>query len=422
MSPNGDEPAKTDFLVEASLISDLTMEVFLGLPVEERLAGKPMPLLVSLTDTGAVTGATVQATSQRTGEVITLFDDGNHGDGAANDGFYGGLLKQTHQPGGYSVIINASGTSDLLGAFERRARVSFYMAAAPDSDNDKLPDWWEEGCTDPNTPDRDGDPDMDGLNNAAEFENQTHPCDPDTDDGGEGDGSEVTRGNDPLIPGDDFNRPPRLKAWAGAGKVSVYLATSNVSPNLTLYRATSPNGPFAVLATDLSENPYIDTTVTNGTLYCYRATAAGRATSGPSNISCATPNQDPHPPHGVVALPFSVQEPTPKTLTLILDGEDNPETEEHAPFDGALFDPEAEISGVVEMQISNRADFADAEWEPYSRAKLWTLAPNEQNQATVFVRYRDAAGNVSDVATLTVMVDETAEPESLKVFLPFVSR
>ncbi|MEZ4683007.1 MAG: vWA domain-containing protein [Caldilineaceae bacterium] len=120
-SPNGDSPAKTDFLVEASLISDLTMEVFLGLPVAERLAGKPMPLLVALTDTGAVTGATVQATSQRTGEVITLYDDGKHGDGAAGDGFYGGLLKNTQQAGGYSVIIDAHGTSQLLGDFDRRA-------------------------------------------------------------------------------------------------------------------------------------------------------------------------------------------------------------------------------------------------------------------------------------------------------------
>ncbi|MEZ4683006.1 MAG: hypothetical protein R2932_53235 [Caldilineaceae bacterium] len=79
------------------------------------------------------------------------------------------------------------------------------MAIAPDSDNDKLPDWWEEGCTDPTQPDRDGDPDQDNLNNAGEFANQTDPCDPDTDDGGEGDGSEVTQGNDPLLPGDDFN-------------------------------------------------------------------------------------------------------------------------------------------------------------------------------------------------------------------------
>ena len=420
-SPTGDTPAKTDFLIEASLISDLTMEVFLGLPIEERLAGKPMPLLVSLTDTGAVTGATVKATSQRTGEVITLFDDGNHGDGAANDGFYGGLIKQTHQAGGYSIIIDADGTSDLLGDFDRRARVSFFMAAAPDSDNDKLPDWWEEGCTDPTQPDRDGDPDMDGLNNAEEFFNQTDPCDPDTDDGGESDGSEVTRGNDPLVPDDDFNRPPRLKAWAGVGKVSVYLATSNVSPNLTLYRATSSNGPFTVIATGVTTNPFMDTTVVNGTLYCYRATAAGRATSGPSNISCTTPNTDPHPPHGVIALPSTTTEPTPKTVVLAIDGEDNPETEEHAPFDGALFDPSAEQSGVVEMQISNRADFEDATWEPYNPNKEWTLDPDGNGQATVYVRFRDAAGNVSDVASLVVMVDEENQP-LMQIFLPYIAR
>ena len=420
-SPSGDAPSKTDFLVEASLISDLTMEAFLGLPIAERLAGKPMPLLVSLTDTGAVTGATVQATSTRTGEVITLFDDGNHGDGAANDGFYGGLLKQTQQAGGYSVVIDAGGTSALLGAFDRRARVSFFMAAAPDSDNDKLPDWWEAGCTDPNTPDRDGDPDQDGLNNAAEFANQTNPCDPDTDDGGEGDGSEVTRGNDPRQPRDDFNRPPRLKAWAGAGKVAVYVGTSNVSPNLTIYRAPTPNGPFAVVGTAVTTSPFIDTGVTNGTLYCYRATAAGRATSGPSNISCATPNLDPHPPHGVLLLPPQFTEPTPRTVTLLLVGEDNPESEVLAPCDGALIEPGRVQSGVVEMQVSNRADFEDATWEPYNPQKPWTLAPDATGQATVYARFRDGRGNISDVAALVVQVDENSQP-NFRLFLPLVAK
>lgn len=420
-APNGDPTPRTDFLIEAALISDLTMEVFLGLPVEERLAGKPMPILTALTDNGAVTGATVKGFSSRTGELFTLYDDGNHGDGAANDGFYGGLVKQTQQAGGYSIIIEASGTSDLLGDFDRRARVSFYLAPAPDSDNDKMPDWWEEGCTDPTQPDRDGDLDGDDLKNSDEFFYQTNACDPDTDDGGESDGSEAFRDSDPLVPDDDLNRPPRLKAWAGVGKVSVYVATTNVSPNLTIYRATSTSGPFQVVSQRVTDGVWMDTNVTNGTLYCYRATAAGRVTSGPSNVSCATPNTDPHPPHGVVDLPLFLPRPVPKTVTLHIDGEDNPETEEHAPFDGALLDPTAEQSGVVEMQVSNQADFADATWEPYNPNKEWTLAPNAQGQATVYVRFRDAAGNISDVASLVVMVDESTQLMET-IFLPFVTR
>jgi len=413
--------SQTDFLVEASLISDLTMEAFLGLPLAERLAGKAMPLLVSLTDGGAITGATVKATVARTGEVITLFDDGNHGDGATNDGFYGGLLKNTHAAGGYSVVIDANGTSQLLGAFNRRARISFFMNSAPDSDNDKLPDWWEAGCTDPNTPDRDGDPDQDGLNNAAEFANQTNPCDPDTDDGGEGDGSEVTRGNDPRDPRDDFNRPPLIKAWPGTGKVTLKLSTSDVSPNLTIYRATSPTGTFGLVASDVMTGTWVDTGVTNGVLYCYRATAAGRAVSGPSNISCATPNADPHPPHGELTLPRQTVEPTPRLVTLLLVAEDNPDTEEHPAFDGELLDPLAEQSGVTEMQLANRSDFEGALWEPYQPTKPWTLEPGPDGRTTVYVRYRDAAGNISDTVALTILVDPNSQP-SFTLFLPLVNK
>jgi hypothetical protein len=420
--PNTMGESQTDFLVEASLISDLTMEVFLGLSVEERLAGKPMPLLVSLSDTGEVTGATVNATIPRTGESLTLFDDGQHGDGAANDGFYGGLIKQTHQAGGYSVIIDASGTSQLLGAFDRRARISFFMNTAADEDNDGLPDWWEGECMDPTQADRAEDPDQDGLNNAGEFANQTDPCDPDTDDGGEGDGSEVERQNDPLIPTDDLNRPPKLKAWAGSGQVNLYLSTSagEASRNLTIYRATSLTAAFVMVTSDVSDSTWIDTDVSNGTQYCYQATATGAATSGPSNVSCATPNLDPHPPHGVVSLPIQISQPTAPTIMLELDAEDNPETEEHPPFDGELFDPQAEPSGVTEMQISNRADFEDVEWEPYTSSKEWGLAPNADNHATVFVRYRDAAGNVSDTVSLTVQVHSTGG--NMNIYLPILQK
>ena len=51
------------------------------------------------------------------------------------------------------------------------------------------------------------DYDKDGLLNGDEWENGTNPCDPDTDDGGEMDGSEVNGGRDPLYAPDDKVRP-----------------------------------------------------------------------------------------------------------------------------------------------------------------------------------------------------------------------
>ena len=62
-----------------------------------------------------------------------------------------------------------------------------------------------------------GDNDMDGLLNWEEYFAGTDPNDPDTDGGGESDGSEVHRQvpKDPLDPADDgVKRPAFLKALA----------------------------------------------------------------------------------------------------------------------------------------------------------------------------------------------------------------
>jgi hypothetical protein len=415
--------SKTDFLLEAALISDLTMQGFLGLPPEERIVGKPMPLLVLLIDVGPITGATVKATVERTGETVMLLDDGQHGDGAANDGFYGGLIKQTQQAGGYSVVIDADGTSQLAGAFVRRARLSFFMAKDGDDDNDKFPNWWENEhpCMDPAKADRAEDYDKDGLINADEFVRQTDPCDPDTDDGGEGDGSEVTRGNDPLMPGDDFTRPPRIKAWPGVGKVTLRLSAPTASPRLAIYRAPSALGPFTLVVSNVISNTYMDTGLTNGVFYCYRATAQGRAVSAPSNVSCATPKRDPHPPHGFVAPNRFLVGPAPRTLMLRLDATDNPYTEEHPAFDGLFLAPGAEQTGVVQMILSERADFAGAEWEPYMESKPWTFTPDASGHDAVYVRFLDGAGNVSETAALSLQIDPNSQP-GLAVYLPLISR
>lgn len=54
-----------------------------------------------------------------------------------------------------------------------------------------------------------------------------------------------------------------------------------------------------------------------------------------------------------------------------------------------------DVSGVGFMQISNRPDLSDNGWEPYNPNHSWYL-PSE---ATVYVRFRDYAGNISKVYT-----------------------
>jgi hypothetical protein len=85
--------AGEEYLIEASVDSELTMDVFLGLPVAERLVGKPMPIFATLADSAPITGATMTAfvfAPNGAINAVLLRDDGAHGDGGAGDGFYGG--------------------------------------------------------------------------------------------------------------------------------------------------------------------------------------------------------------------------------------------------------------------------------------------------------------------------------------------
>ena len=72
-------------------------------------------------------------------------------------------------------------------------------------DKDKLPDRWENIVRlDPtDQSDAKADYDNDGLDNSREFFLGTHPFNPDTDGGGQSDGSEYITRQDPLFDRDD---------------------------------------------------------------------------------------------------------------------------------------------------------------------------------------------------------------------------
>jgi hypothetical protein len=64
------------------------------------------------------------------------------------------------------------------------------------------------------------------------------------------------------------------------------------------------------------------------------------------------------------------------------------------PFQGTLVTLELtatdDVSGVDHMLISNHPDFRDAYWEPYKTPRDWGMTGS-----TVYVRFRDKAGNIS---------------------------
>jgi hypothetical protein len=68
-----------------------------------------------------------------------------------------------------------------------------------------------------------------------------------------------------------------------------------------------------------------------------------------------------------------------------------------------------DVSGVGSMMLSNRADFVGASWQAYATSATWTLDVNN----TVYVRFRDNAGNVSQTYSARGQSD---------LFLPLVVR
>ena len=68
------------------------------------------------------------------------------------------------------------------------------------------------------------------------------------------------------------------------------------------------------------------------------------------------------------------------------------------------------IGRATQVQISNSADFAGAQWQPFAQQVPWTLAPGGGSK-TVYVKYRDAAGRTATASdSIVYVVPTTATP------------
>jgi len=113
------------------------------------------------------------------------------------------------QPNRYAVQLHP-GVQMILAA--QRLEDSPAYQPHKDSDNDGIPDWWEDlhGLNKFNPADASLDPDLDGLTHLQEYLNGTHPHLADTDGDGVPDGIEVAQRSNPLLAS---SRPPY---WLGA--------------------------------------------------------------------------------------------------------------------------------------------------------------------------------------------------------------
>jgi len=75
------------------------------------------------------------------------------------------------------------------------------------------------------------------------------------------------------------------------------------------------------------------------------------------------------------------------------------------------------LSGTTQMQISEDALFASAQWEPYSADKVWDLSASE-GVKTVYVRFMDAASNVSATVNDEINLNFDAVPPSSSITAP----
>jgi hypothetical protein len=369
--------------------------------------------------------ALITSPSGRTSRV-PLYDDGQHDDGEANNGLYGGLYTlvneaisvapsgeavQEPQPkdeGSYRVRLNV-----LTSDFSREALGSFSVQEGPDDNGSGLPDPFEQ---ENNLTGSEGDPDLDFLDNQSEYQVGTDPRNSDSDGGGENDGSEISKGKDPLDPADDgIIAPEFLRAFPRNG---FNLLTYDVRPeynNEELWRAPTADGPWVNVTTELpASGVYSDTGVTNGQTYFYRyiAVDGDLDRSVVLDSVAVTPSTDPIPPEANIAINDGAN--TTASLDVVITV---------VPFEHL---DEASLQDIAQWKLSNTlGGLNGAEWRAFNPADpqaAWILADTPAGQeATVYAKFRDATNNESLVVLddILVVTEPSGEP-SQKTFIPLI--
>jgi Mg-chelatase subunit ChlD len=398
------------------------------MPISTYLRGLPVTVFVNLNDSlGGVSELNVEAEVQNPdGSInrLSLFDDGDHDDGLPGDGIYGNAYTRTpffSQGGGsdfppftgifgsYTVAVTVEGENNYRERFQRYISRCFQVyeyvgqKCDPDLDGDGLPDRWEDfyGLDKTNPSDAGLDNDRDGLKNSEEFFYGTHPFDPDTDKGGESDGSEVNNGRDPLYDKDDL-----LPAIVDYGVVTqltdipiheprpntniLHFPVNSAYRYMQIWRRDPLSIGFTRVARlDLSARPngvYYDKGLTNGSTYWYYLVAEGLsgAKSAPTEFFSGTPKADPLPPKGWIKINHGASQTDSLNVYLHLDTSDD----------------------AVRVKVSMDPAFKGVSWRALRPEIAFTLNPgSDPFLATVYAKFMDLAGNESIVYSASIIVD-----------------
>ncbi len=403
-------------------------------PISLYLRGLPVTLLANLNDSlGGIGNAGVEAViynPRGSSNRMSLYDDGLHDDGLPDDGIYGNSFTRTpywsdgsgpdidpslppppsDPSGSYIVMVSAQGANNYKEEFQRSITRGFQVyeyegqECDPDWDKDGLPDRWEDlyGLDKTNPLDPGDDNDNDGLINKDEFFYGTLPFDPDTDAGGESDGSEVNHGRDPLYDKDDLVSPVidygiikqqiDIPVHLPQPETNIlHFPVSSQAMYMQIWR-TDPgwSGFKMVKRLDLASDPdgvYYDKDLTNGVTYHYYLVSEGLSgvESAPTEIFSGTPKDDPLSSKGWVKINHNATRTDSLNVLLQLDTSDDS----------------------TWVKASNESTFAGAAWQPMAAEISFTLtAPDsEPAETTVYVKFMDNASNESIVYTDTIIVD-----------------
>lgn len=428
---------ESDFMINASVESNITLNARFLPPLvnNQGAAGDYVPIVATLLDrNGAIPGAAfgtlvgvIPVVIEKRGglEALFLWDDGAHQDGAPDDGVYGNEYRSTNFGGTYNVRMVAFLKDPLTGSYFTREWNGGFFLTGPgidDQDKDGMPDAWERRCKlNLQTNDSQLDNDHDGLINIEEFERGTLPCRADTDNGGERDGSEVNGGRNPLYPKDDLVRKLGHLSVIGLNDRIRIQWTHPISyTSMTAWFATE-EGELG-RPVDLGDSGiYTVTNVVNDVHYFVRLSGDNGAALGDySDVFAVTPKADPDAPSGVVLINNGARLTRSKMVVLNVSSADTPleglAQSANAHMGGPLALQYNEVSGSIQVRVANEPTFSGALWEPLAPEKAWILGAGPAGTYTVYVQFRDGAGNESFAVLDTIVYTPTA------LYLPLVRK
>ncbi len=405
--------ARSNVEYKVMVSADSLLTAHLLLPTVNKLTGLRMPIFAFVSGDRPIADATVRAivtAPDGTSSVVPLYDDGEHQDGNAGDGFYGGEYQRVNQANPVQPVREEGGEKTpeprdegsyrvelqvYHEQFQREALGSFSVLEAPDTNNNRIPDTYEQqnDLTNP-----DGDNDLDWLDNYSEYILGTDPNDSDTEDGGENDGSEVEKKKDPFNLKDDRIREPAFfNATADVNSVKLTFDVKEGYQQMILYRGESPNGPWQLRDQEVPPTgEYLDKEVKNGQSYWYKLMAVDGNAHRSAVVASqgATPSEDPFAPEAKILINNGAA--TTNDLQVKLS---------FVPYEDDEF-----YADIVAMKLGNSRDLSNVEWQRFEREVMWQLAPTKSGEmAHVYGLFRDKAGNESLLETAMIRYEEGGE-------------